>query len=263
MSNLEIAAIRRDGGAQMREAIEQDTVTQYAEHIIDGVEFPPLVVFYDGSDYWLADGFHRIAAYEEAGADTVPVDVRSGQLLDAIKFALKANATNGKPRTSGDLARSYQAAVDKGLCDPTSTKDVKDLLGCSKRWARRLTKEARTEQNTKRNQRIQELSEEGLSQREIAEEVGTSQKSVDRVLSESERHSSVLTHPEGGGDEEGEQEGEARRINGCSPRAGAGGGVQFRKGSVFERLSPRRRGRGPYSGATPSSGSTSTVAESG
>jgi hypothetical protein len=29
--------------------------------------FPPVVVYFDGTDYWLADGFHRLAAWERIG----------------------------------------------------------------------------------------------------------------------------------------------------------------------------------------------------
>jgi hypothetical protein len=32
-----------------------------------GRNSPPVVVFYDGTSYWLADGFHRVKAAEQAG----------------------------------------------------------------------------------------------------------------------------------------------------------------------------------------------------
>ena len=61
-TKLLISQIRRDGGTQPRAAINQDTVNEYREDMKNGDKFPPVIVFYDGEIYWLADGFHRIEA---------------------------------------------------------------------------------------------------------------------------------------------------------------------------------------------------------
>ena len=48
--------------------MDADTITHYAEVMKEeGNVFPPLVVFYDGTDHWLSDGFHRHAAAKKAG----------------------------------------------------------------------------------------------------------------------------------------------------------------------------------------------------
>ena len=39
-NQIDVGAIRTDGGTQMREAISEATVERYAEHIQDGAEFP-------------------------------------------------------------------------------------------------------------------------------------------------------------------------------------------------------------------------------
>ena len=60
---LKPSQIRQDGGTQPRAEIWQDVVDDYAEQMTAGATFPPIVVFYDGTHYWLADGFHRLAAW--------------------------------------------------------------------------------------------------------------------------------------------------------------------------------------------------------
>ena len=55
--------IRLDGGTQPRAKIDQAVCDEYAERMKAGEKFPPIDVFFDGEDYWLADGFHRISAY--------------------------------------------------------------------------------------------------------------------------------------------------------------------------------------------------------
>ena len=47
-----------------------------------GVKFPPVTVFYDGSDYWLADGFHRRNAAFSAELAQMECDVRQGTRED-------------------------------------------------------------------------------------------------------------------------------------------------------------------------------------
>jgi phage N-6-adenine-methyltransferase len=169
---LNVALVRMDGGTQMRESLDAATVERYAEYMTEGAEFPAVVVFYDGSDYWLADGFHRVHAAKAAGRDSIASDIRSGDRLTAVRFALSANAANGKPRSNGDMRRAYMVAVENKLCKATDAKAIKELLQCSMRWARQLTQEQREKAKERRDAKIRELVEEGKTQREIAEEVG-------------------------------------------------------------------------------------------
>jgi hypothetical protein len=41
-------------------------VQNYADALEEGANFPPVTLFYDGSAYWLADGFHCTAAGKES-----------------------------------------------------------------------------------------------------------------------------------------------------------------------------------------------------
>lgn len=108
---LPLADIRRDGGTQPRAAIDPAVVAEYAEAMREGAEFPPVVVFYDGTDYWLADGFHRVAAYDREQFFEIPVDMRQGTQRDAIKFSLGVNAAHGLRRTNEDKRRCVERAL--------------------------------------------------------------------------------------------------------------------------------------------------------
>ena len=77
-SKISISEIRINGGTQSRASIDRQVVGDYADAMTGGASFPPVVVYFDGADYWLADGFHRYEAYARAKIDTVPADYRSG-----------------------------------------------------------------------------------------------------------------------------------------------------------------------------------------
>lgn len=91
MKKLNMLNIRIDGGTQARLTLNQDVVKDYAEHMREGAVFPPLIVFHDGAEYWLADGFHRFFAMRANGTASAECDVRSGTQRDAILFSFGAN----------------------------------------------------------------------------------------------------------------------------------------------------------------------------
>lgn len=88
---LKISAIRIDGGTQAREALDQSVVIRYAEKMQEGDVFPPLVVFNDGSNYWLADGFHRYFAIKSNGGLEAECEVKEGTVSDAELYSYSAN----------------------------------------------------------------------------------------------------------------------------------------------------------------------------
>ena len=111
MMYLPISSIRVDGGTQPRATINLQTVSDYMNDMAGGAEFPPVDVFYDGSNYWLADGFHRIKAAEKSGRDEIACEVLQGTQQDAQWYSFGANKGNGLRRTNQDKQRAVKAAL--------------------------------------------------------------------------------------------------------------------------------------------------------
>jgi hypothetical protein len=175
ITELRLADVLWDADCQSRALIDSDTVLEYAEAMKDGESFPPVVVFYDSTSYWLADGYHRYLAAKtlarERGDEetaTISADIRHGSKLDAVRYALSANARHGKRREPGDYAKAYEIAVRLGLCEAHDAKAVAELLACTLRWARRLTEEARKRHDEERDARIQEARARGETVRQNA-----------------------------------------------------------------------------------------------
>lgn len=105
---LTLAEIRLDGGTQPRVAINEDVVADYAAAVH---ELPPVVVFFDGVAYWLADGFHRVHAHRRAGEHTIEALVHQGTKRDAVLYAVGANQTHGLRRTNADKRRAVETLL--------------------------------------------------------------------------------------------------------------------------------------------------------
>jgi hypothetical protein len=105
---LPLADVRLDGGTQSRAELNADAIAEYAEKYADGLAMPPVVVFYDGKSYWLADGFHRCNGAKQAGKEAIVAEVHQGSQRDAILYSVGANARHGLRRTNADKRRAVE-----------------------------------------------------------------------------------------------------------------------------------------------------------
>lgn len=126
---INIEAIRIDGGTQSRTEINNEAVAEYAEAVRAGTEFPPVVVFHDGADYWLADGFHRYHAHKHAEKASIAADVRDGTKRDAVLFSLGANGTHGLRRTNADKRKAVQTVLADAEWAQWSDRKIAEVCG--------------------------------------------------------------------------------------------------------------------------------------
>lgn len=109
---MKVSQIRMDGGTQPRAQLMESVVLEYAEAMAAGAPFPPVVVFYDGTDHWLADGFHRVRAALYLGNAKIDAEVRQGTRRDAVLHSVGANAEHGLRRTNEDKRRAVELLLD-------------------------------------------------------------------------------------------------------------------------------------------------------
>lgn len=122
-----------DPGLQVRVELNAETRREYAEALLDDadLDLPPVIVFFDGKKYWLADGFHRVGAYLSAYRDMIPCEIREGSRRDALAYALSANTTNGLRRTNADKRRAVEIALKDEEWGKWSDQQVAKLCGVS------------------------------------------------------------------------------------------------------------------------------------
>ncbi len=124
--NLEIERIRLDGGTQAREMLNKVTVEEYQAAIRENADwpFPDVVCFYDGTSYWLADGFHRMRAAIRQNVVCVGVEVHQGSARDAVLYAVGANAVHGLRRTRGDRQRAVVRLLEDAEWGRWSDREI-------------------------------------------------------------------------------------------------------------------------------------------
>ena len=168
---LLIETIRTDGGTQSRAKIDEAYVAELVETIEAGKKLPPIIVYNDGSDVWMADGFHRILAAMDVFVLASTMEGTSLALMEAMASGTPcvATAVGGTPEiitdgesgllvSPGDMPSLSNAVLglleDDGLREALAQKgrqrirrdynvmnSIETILkNCSRLWEERFVK---------------------------------------------------------------------------------------------------------------------------
>ena len=176
-------------------------------------ELPWVALIKDTNEYVPIDGFHRLTALQwlaehediECQVDLDNVSVRLSEfdtMPEAIVAAAGVNANHGLKRKSTDIHNAIQKLLEVDRIGFSKTKYTLDseaimkVVNCSSATYRRATEEIRKELTDARDFVVKRLDYEGISQREIQQRTGVPQKTISRILSESKRSVSKMTHDE-------------------------------------------------------------------
>jgi hypothetical protein len=116
---LPLSDITLDSDTQPRVGPNKQALEYFQDLLlVSDVRFPPVVLFYDGNKYYLADGWHRYEAHRRAFEEEISCHIYQGSKRDAILYSVGANGTHGLNMTNADKRR----AVSKLLEDPEWSK---------------------------------------------------------------------------------------------------------------------------------------------
>ena len=108
---VEISSLVTEG-LQTRDGLAKAVVKDYAETLKAGMRLPPVTVVQDSvsGQLYLVDGYHRKAAAVMAGRTMIDAEITEGTFTDAVRLAIRANATNGLRRTNADKRNALKLA---------------------------------------------------------------------------------------------------------------------------------------------------------
>jgi hypothetical protein len=107
-----ISDIKRNGGTQQRITLNQEVVIEYAEAMRQGDQFPPVNLTYDGTNYWLTDGFHTTEAAWSIGVVDIEAIITNGSQRDAVLASVGVNSAHGLRRSNADKRRAVLTLLE-------------------------------------------------------------------------------------------------------------------------------------------------------
>lgn len=164
IKTIKLSDINTDG-TQSRAGLNIETVSDYAEAMRCGSKFPPIKTFYDGSFYWLADGFHRYFATKDIEAIEIESDVDNGTKEDALLYSLGANASHGLRRTNADKRHAVMIVLNHPLWSKWTNREVATECAVSHQFVNNL----REELNAKLTEKVATVATTPTPMLEVAE----------------------------------------------------------------------------------------------
>lgn len=128
---LNLGALVLDPKLQSRVETNEQTIEEYAEAIKLGDEFPPLLSYFDGTHYWLVDGYHRYHAHKKAGKAGVSCEIVNGTFTDAVLRATSVNSKHGMRRTYADKRKAVMTLLDDFEWSQWSNAEIARHCGVS------------------------------------------------------------------------------------------------------------------------------------
>jgi hypothetical protein len=128
---LNLGALVLDPKLQSRTETNEEVIEDYADAIKLGDEFPPLLVYFDGTHYWLVDGYHRYHAHKKAGKAGATCEVVNGTFTEAVLRAASVNTKHGMRRSNADKRKAVMTLLDDFQWSDWSNSEIARHCGVS------------------------------------------------------------------------------------------------------------------------------------
>lgn len=169
MRKVKLNDIRIDGGTQCRVVLNQVKIYEYVERMKEGDEFPLIEARFDGSTYWLSDGFHRYHAFKLMGMKEITISYKPGTQDDAFLDALKANGKHGLTLTVEDKTNKVKMALEHHLTKDKTNYELAKICELSQSFVagvrdpekKKKQKESKERHIQKKAQEIASLTSSG------------------------------------------------------------------------------------------------------
>ena len=157
---VKIEDIQRLAEIQIRTKVSRQTVDQYVESMESGVKFDPADAFTDMIEVEgvktqrivLADGWHRVLAFEERGIAKIEVNLHEAEsgdaIVEAIEFSCERNGKHGLPLSRADKRNAVVTILQNATLKRRGDRPIAKLVGVSPQLVKDVRYELANVDNT-------------------------------------------------------------------------------------------------------------------
>lgn len=130
-----------DPAVQPRETLSTPLISEYADAMRAGADFPAVTVFRVGEQNVVVDGWHRVLAARQAQRPALEATVKTGTMREAILFSTAANATHGLRRTDADKRKAVLRLLNDDEWSKLSANQIAKIALVTQPFVSKLKRE--------------------------------------------------------------------------------------------------------------------------
>jgi hypothetical protein len=116
--------IKRNPQLMMRVELSQPTIVAYTSALESGATFPPIECTEVDGELLLTNGFHRLAAHQNAGRAEIQAIITEGDMDDALLAAACSDNYEGLKRTNADKRKAVLALLANKQWSEMSNREI-------------------------------------------------------------------------------------------------------------------------------------------
>ncbi|GEM_PF-6720667 len=145
-----IDRIKFDDTTQSRIREDEEAINEYTEALKRGDRLPDVTLFYDNSDYFIGDGWHRIKAHLKANKHIISCEIKTGTQRDAFLYSLQSNNRNGLRYTPADKRHYTTHILQDEEWSKFSNGVIAEMAGVSSAFVGNLRRDLGLDTNSER-----------------------------------------------------------------------------------------------------------------
>src|SRR5262245_49286102 len=148
LTKVLLSDIKVDGReTQSRVMVDAEKVDEYREELtLTGdrmfTRHDPVVLFHDGTKFWIGDGWHRILAAIRVGFTHIPAEVQPGGKVEVQFYAAGAHTTHGLQRSNADKRKAVRLLLAHPLAKGWTHRQIAEHCHVSHTFVNLLSAEA-------------------------------------------------------------------------------------------------------------------------
>lgn len=177
-----------DFALQPRTGLKRASVSEFADRMLAGDIFPPVLLFRISEKLYLVDGFHRYYAAQSIQSLDIEAQIQEATYREALLISIESNRKHGIRFSNADKRKAVFRLLKDSEWSEWSDNKIADYCGVSQPFVSSLRAELQGDKTLEQKERSAQKEGKGANKsRDLEAENKKLRKQIERLKAELEK----------------------------------------------------------------------------